>query len=100
MAITEKIAATTDAVSGATTEFATTSRGFWLFTSGFSAYERCIVERANTAGDGYEPATNENEMIGCGAYPNTVFVDLPAGTYRINKPATANAASVGYEEAS
>lgn len=99
MAITSKIAATTDAVSGESTAFTTTSRGFWLYGDGFAHGESAVVMRPNVAGNGFEPATNKNEVLGVSATPNTAFIDLPAGTYRLDKTATASPAAVGYEEA-
>jgi len=98
MAITSKISATMDAVSGADTAFTTTTRGFWLYGDGFAHGESAVVMRPNVAGNGFVPATSKGEVIGVSATPNIVFVDLPAGTYRINKTATAAAAAVGYEE--
>lgn len=99
MAITPKISATTDAVSGADTAFTTNNRGFWLHGHGFSFGESATVMREFPSGT-WGPATNETGEIAVSAFPNLVFADLPAGTYRIDKTETANAASVGYEEAS
>ncbi len=96
MAITSIIAATTDAASGASTEFTVTG-SFWLYGDYFNHGESATLERVGPSGD-YIPATNVNRKIQVTAVPNTVFVDLPAGTYRINKTVTSNAASVGYEE--
>lgn len=98
MAITPIISATANEVSGAGTEFTTGSRGFWLHGHGFSFGEKATVMREFPSGT-WGPATNETGEMAVSSFPNLVFVDLPAGTYRLNKPATANAASVGYEEA-
>jgi len=97
MAITPIISATINAVSGAGTEFTVTG-AFWLFGDNFSHGESAVIERANVAGTAFVPATSKNDVVGVTATPNTVYCDLPAGTYRINKSATAIAAAVGYEE--
>jgi hypothetical protein len=97
MAITAIIEDETAAVSGAATEFTTTSRGFWLTGDYFAPGESALVERVGPSGD-YQPATNKDGQIYLSANPNTIFCDLPAGTYRINKTVTALPASVGYEE--
>ena len=91
------IAATIEKVSGAGTEFTTTARGFWLYGSGFAPGEYAVVDGLGPDGV-YRQVTNNGGGIYVSAAPNTVFVDLPAGTYRIDKTATALAASVGYEE--
>lgn len=96
MAIEPIIAATKEAVSGETTEFTTEDRGFWLYGDHFSPGESAILERVGPSGD-YIAATNSDGQIFVSAKPNTVFVDMPAGTYRIRKGATNVAASVGYE---
>lgn len=100
--MTEIIAATTNAVTGASTAFTTTNRGFWLHASGFRSERRgehATVKRVGPSGE-WEAATNKDGEIRVSAYPNTIFVDLPAGTYRIDKTETAGNASVGYEEES
>lgn len=98
MAITSIIAATKNAVAaGAPTEFTTTTRGFWLKGAGFAAGEVAVVLGLGPDGTTYRPETNENGPFGVTEFPNTVFCDLPAGTYRISKVATAAEASVGYE---
>jgi hypothetical protein len=99
MPITSKISATTEAASGAGTAFTTTARGFWLHGHGFSYGESARVMREFPSGT-WGPATNESGEIAVSAFPNVIFADLPAGTYRIDKTVTAIAASVGYEEAS
>lgn len=91
------IAATIEKVSGEATEFTTTARGFWLYGSGFAPGEYAVVEGIGPGGV-YRQVTNNGGGIYVSAAPNTVFVDLPAGTYRVEKTATALAASVGYEE--
>ena len=91
------IEATTEKISGAGTEFTTTARGFWLYGSGFAPGEYAVVEGIGPDG-AFRQVTNNGGGIYVSAAPNTVFVDLPAGTYRIEKTASALAASVGYEE--
>ena len=98
MAITSIIAATTEAETGSSTAFTTTSRGFWLHGHGFSFGESARVMREFPSGT-WGPATNETGEIAVSAFPNLVFSDLPAGTYRIDKGETENPASVGFEEA-
>ena len=98
MAITPIIAATTEAVTGSSTAFTTTTRGFWLHGHGFSFGESARVMREFPAGT-WGPVTGSPGDIAVSAYPNVVFADLPAGTYRIEKGETANPASVGFEEA-
>jgi hypothetical protein len=100
--MTEIIAATTNAVTGASTAFTTTNRGFWLHASGFRSERRgehATVKRVGPSGE-WEAVTNKEGEIRVSAYPNTIFVDLPAGTYQIDKTATAISASIGYEEES
>lgn len=99
MATTPIIEATTAAVAGEDADFTTTTRGFWLYGSGFGKGEFARVEGLGADGATYETKTNENGPIHVTANPNTVFVDLPAGTYRIAKMATAVAAGVAFEEA-
>lgn len=100
--MTEIIAATTNEVTGASTAFTTTNRGFWLHASGFRSERRgehATVKRIGPSGN-WEAVTNKDGEIRVSAYPNTIFVDLPAGTYRIDKTETTGNASVGYEEES
>ena len=99
MATTPIIEATTDAVAGEDAEFTTTTRGFWLYGSGFGKGEFARVEGLGADGETYETKTNENGPLHVSANPNTVYCDLPAGTYRIAKMATAVAAGVAFEEA-
>jgi len=95
--MTAIIEATVESVSGAATEFTTTDRGFWLYGSKFtSLIEQAILMGIGADGE-WEEKTNENGVIYVGAAPNTVFVDLPAGTYQIKKSKTFLAASVSYE---
>lgn len=96
MAITNIIEATTEAVSGATTEF-TVAGSFWLHGDYFEHGESAVVERVGPSGDWIQ-ATNESRKIAVSNTPNTMYVELPAGTYRILKTATRLEASVGYEE--
>lgn len=91
------IESTIERVPGEVTEFTTTGRGFWLYGSKFAPGEYAIVEDIGPDGD-WRAVTNNGGGIYVSAAPNTVFVDLPAGTYRIEKTATALAASVGYQE--
>lgn len=103
MALIPIITATTAAVSGESTNFTTTQRGFWLHCSGFGGIadnytvEKATVQRIGRPGGSYEDATNDSGTISVGARPNSVYVDLPAGTYQINKTPTKAAASVSYE---
>lgn len=99
MAITPIFAATPAAVAGSDAEFTTTGRGFWLIGSGFGKGEFARVEGLGADGATYETKTNDNGPIHVTANPNTVFVDLPAGTYRMAKMATAEAAGVAFEGA-
>lgn len=99
MAITPIIEATIEAVAGADAVFTTTTRGFWLIGSGFGKGEFAYLEGPGADGVTPEKKTNENGPIHVTANPNTVFVDLPAGTYRIVKMATAEPARVAFEEA-
>lgn len=99
MARVSIISATTDPVSGATTEFTVTGP-FWLFADGFDPYAGDVfVERQDNAGTGYLNATNEKGPMTVGYAPNVAYFDLPAGTYRLNKPSTKSSASISYEEA-
>lgn len=98
MAITPIIEDTALAVSGESTEFTTTDRGFWLYSEGFGVFEHCKLLGKGPSGD-YREATNKEGVIQVSAFPNSMFVDLPAGTYRLEKMATANNAWVGWEQA-
>jgi len=91
------IEATIEKVSGEATEFTTTVRGFWLYGSSFAPGEYAIVEDIGPDGE-WRQVTNNGGGLYVSAAPNTAFIDLPAGTYRIHKTATALAASVGYQE--
>ena len=97
MAINTIIAATDDAVTAANAEFTTTSRGFWLHTTGFAYGEKATLYGPGPGG-AYRPVTDDKGAITVGAFPNSIFVDLPAGTYQIPKPATSMEAAIGYEE--
>lgn len=96
MSIESIIAATTEAVSGVSTEF-TVAGAFWLFGTGFAVGEGAIIEGIGPDGN-YRKSTNKEGFLHVSAFPNTVYCDLPAGTYRINKAATVGEASVGFEE--
>ena len=95
MAITVVVAATKDPASGATTEFTTTGP-FVLYGDHFGWDESAQLLRLGPSGQ-YLPATNREGVILVGSQPNMVLVDVP-GSYRLDKVATAAAASVGYEE--
>lgn len=99
MAITQIIAATTAEVLGSSATFTTADRGFWLYGSGFSWGETAVVEGLGADGITYEVKTNASGPIGVSGCPNVVYVDLPAGTYRVHKPKTLVSASVGYAAA-
>ena len=93
--MTTIIAATTAAVSGVSTAFTTTARGFWLYGSKFSLTEFAAIERLGPSGE-WETATNDSKPLAVSAFPNTTYIDLPAGTYRIKKSVTVLAASVSW----
>ena len=95
MAIVTVIAATSNPASGAVTEFTTTSP-FVLYGDHFGWAESAQLLRLGPSGE-YLPATNKDGVVQVSAFPNMVYVDTP-GTFRIDKGATAAAASVGYEE--
>ena len=96
MSITIKVAATVDAVaSGSGNEFVTTGP-FVLYGDNFSKHERARLLRLGPSAT-FIPATNNNDQLFVSGNPNMVYVDA-MGTYRIEKDATVNAASVGYEE--
>lgn len=99
MAITNIAALhTTAAVApGATTEFTTAGRGFWLFSSNLLRSEKVTLYGVDSNGD-FRSVTNGSSSIGISSHPNTVFVDLPAGIYRLGKDITASAPYIGYEE--
>jgi hypothetical protein len=96
MAITVKIAATTNAVliTDASTEFVA-SGPFVLHGDGFGPDESAVLCCLGPKGV-QRPATNRQGTIFVSALPNMVYVEAP-GTYRIIKSATAIAAAVGYE---
>ena len=96
MAIDTIIEATKDSASGSGTAFTTTTRGFWLHGHGFKYGESAKVMREFPAGT-WGPATNDTGEISVSAFPNVVFADIPAGTYRIDKTETAQDASVGVQ---
>ena len=97
MAITELISGTTSAISGSSAEFTTTSRGFWLIGSNFNHGEFAEVLGIGSDGETFERITNANGPIRVTRNPNRLFVDLPAGTYQIEKTETDFAAGVAYE---
>ena len=77
--------------------FTTTDRGFWLFGSKFWPEELAVLEQIGPSGN-YEPITNAKGVIAVSHSPNTVYADVPPGTYRIHKYRTKLAASVGIHE--
>ena len=89
------IAPTAAAVSGVTTEFSPAGP-FILHGSLFNGTESAKLERLGPSGQ-YETLTNSAGPVQIGQAPNSIYVDLPAGTYRINKTVTVTTASVGYE---
>lgn len=95
MPISWKIENETDAVSGESTVFTTTNRGFWLYGKGFASGEYGRV--LDTAHG--EVITNNAGPVEVSANPNLVFVDAPAGDYQLVKSKTASAASMGIQEA-
>ena len=95
MAITVVIAATKDPASGAATAFTTTGP-FVLYGDHFGWGESAKLLRLGPSGQ-YLEATSKEGVVQVSAFPNMVYVDTP-GTFRIDKGATAAAASVGYEE--
>ena len=90
------IQATVDAVSGVDTEFIV-GGPFWLIGDNFEALECAILERPG-AESGYYPVTNSSGLVKVGERPNTVYVDIPAGTYRLRKSETNKAAAVSFIE--
>lgn len=86
--------------AAATGTFTTTVRGFWLSCTGMvHLREQFVVERKKVSpNDEYEPATNENGKIFVCSFPNTIYVDLPAGDYRLNKTASENNGSADIEQ--
>jgi len=95
MAITVVISATTAAASGAGTQFTTTGP-FVLYGDNFAGTEFASLTRLGPSA-AYSVMTNKDGAIGVGARPNSVYVEA-AGTFRVDKPATVAAASIGYEE--
>jgi len=95
MAIVTVISATKNAVSGATTQFTTTSP-FVLYGDDLGWDTPVRLLRLGPSG-GYRDATNEKGVIEVKDYPNMVYIDTP-GTFQLIKPLTPIAASVGYEE--
>lgn len=87
------------ATQSASTQTFTVTGNFWLMGDYFGPSEFAVLERPNNAANGYEPVTNSKGVVCVSAFPNTVFVEVPAGTYRIRKQATAIAASVNYTQA-
>ena len=99
MAITNIAALHTTAVvaPGATTEFTTSGRGFWLHSSGLLKGEKVTLYGLDSNG-AYRAVTNKESTLGISAYPNSAFIDLPPGTYRLGKGITAEVPYIGYEE--
>ena len=79
------------------TAFTTTGRGFWLHSSGLVKGEKVTLYGPDSNG-AYRAVTNKESTLGISAYPNSVFIDLPPGTYRLEKGITAFAPYIGYEE--
>lgn len=98
MAITNIAALhTTAAVApGATTEFITTGRGFWLHSSGLFKGEKVTLYGPDS-NEAFRAITNKESTLGISSHPNSIFIDLPAGTYRLGKGATVAAPYIGYE---
>lgn len=88
---------TTASVPASVATFTTTQRGFWLISSGFRPGEFATVW-GKGPDDALRPVTNVAGQISVSYSPNTVFVDLPAGDYAVNKDETNEAASVDYKE--
>lgn len=99
MAITNIAALNTTAAvaPGATTEFTTTGRGFWLHSSGLLKGEKVTLYGLDSNST-FRAVTNEKSTLGISSNPNSAFVDLPPGTYRLGKGATVAAPYIGYEE--
>lgn len=91
MAIDWIIEDQTNQVSGSSTAFTTTGRGFWLYGKGFASgeYGR-IIDVAHG-----EVLTNSSGPIEISANPNMVFVDAPSGSYQMVKSLTSSPASMG-----
>ena len=88
----------TDAVPPSpSTAFTTTGRGFWLHSSSLIKGEKITLYGLDSNG-AYRAVTNKKATLGISAYPNSVFIDLPHGTYRLGKGITAAAPYIGYEE--
>lgn len=99
MAITPIGVSTVNPASGVTMQFTTLTRGFWLSCNGVTyAHEGATLERLGPDAE-YATATNKDGVIAVSNAPNTMFVDLPPGTYRLNKPQSIVAASFGFEAA-
>lgn len=79
------------------TAFTTSGRGFWLHSSGLLKGEKVTLYRVDSNGT-YRAVTNKESTLGISSYPNSVFIDLPPGTYRLGKGITAEAPYIGYEE--
>lgn len=79
------------------TEFTVTGP-FWLYGDNLGVNEKAILKRPNNEGDGYVDATNAKGQLFVSKYPNTVYCDLPADTYQLDKPLTEQLTSVSYEE--
>lgn len=81
-----------------TSQTFTVAGSFTLFCEGFKGNENAALNRPNQAGDGYTPVTSRYGVIKVSEYPNTVYCELPAGTYQIVKSPTEQLASVSYTE--
>ena len=79
------------------TGFTTTSRGLWLHSSGLLKGEKITLYGPDSSG-AYRALTNKESTLGVTSHPNVIFVDIPAGTYRLGKGVTNAVPYIGYEE--
>jgi hypothetical protein len=77
------------------TAFSPTS-AFCVDAVGLGVNEYVIVNKRMSDGITYKPLTNSNGSVVLSAIPNTVIVDAP-GTYKITKPTSTSAVTVGWE---
>lgn len=98
MALTEVITGTDVAVTpGAGSAFITTGRGFWLCSDYFKIGECAWLMKTNSSGD-WIPVRDSNGAVVVSETPNTLYVDVPPGTYRLGKTASIEAVAVWIEE--
>ena len=88
---------TTTVAPSASTAFTTTGRGFWLHSSGLLKGEKVTLYGLDSNG-AFRAVTNKESTLGISSHPNSIFIDLPAGTYRLGKGVTTSAPYIGYEE--